>query len=66
VLLHLDNDVELHRLSHGPGDAVVWHPTTRRLVVVQRISQLDDPPLFRNPGEEKCRRRCSCTDPFVR
>ena len=35
MLLHLDTDVALHRLSHGPGDAVVWHPTTRRLVVVR-------------------------------
>ena len=34
VLLHLAPDVELHRIAHGPGDAVVSPPTTRRLVVV--------------------------------
>ena len=28
-------DFELHRLSHGPGDAAVSRPTTRRVVVVQ-------------------------------
>ena len=39
VLLHLDTDVELHRLSHGPGDAVVSPQTTRRLVVVLRRSE---------------------------
>src|SRR5205823_2888029 len=31
---HLDTDFELHRLSHGPGDAAVSRPTTRRVLVV--------------------------------
>jgi hypothetical protein len=34
ALLHLDTDFELHRLSHGPGDAAVARPTTRRVLVV--------------------------------
>ena len=36
VLLHLDTDVEPHQLSHGPGDAAVSLPTTRRLVSSNR------------------------------
>jgi len=35
ALPHLDTDFELHRLSHGPGDAAVSRPTTRRVVVVR-------------------------------
>lgn len=35
ALLHLDTDFELHRPSHGPGDAAVSRPTTRRVVVVR-------------------------------
>ena len=35
ALLHLDADFELHRLSHGPGDAAVSRPATRRVLVVQ-------------------------------
>jgi hypothetical protein len=30
----LNTDFELHRLSHGLGDAGVSRPTTRRVVVV--------------------------------
>jgi hypothetical protein len=39
ALLHLDTDFELHRLSHRPGDAAVSRPTTRRVVVVEAVSQ---------------------------
>ena len=35
ALLHRDNDFELHRLPHRPGEADVLCPTTRRVVVVQ-------------------------------
>ena len=38
VLLQRDTDFELHPLSHGPGDAVVSHQTTRRVVVVRSAS----------------------------
>lgn len=38
ALLHLDTDFEPHRLSHGPGDAAVTRPATRRVVVVLRGS----------------------------
>jgi hypothetical protein len=40
ALLQLDTDFELHRLSHGPGDATVSRPTTRRVVVVERAPDL--------------------------
>jgi hypothetical protein len=41
ALLHLDTDFELHQLSHGPGDAAVSPPTTRRLVTVQTDSVVE-------------------------
>jgi hypothetical protein len=39
-VLDLDTDLELHRLSHGPGDAAISRPPTRRVVVV--LSGSDD------------------------
>ncbi len=39
ALLHLDTDFELHRLSHGPGDAAVSRPTTRRVIVARSASR---------------------------
>jgi hypothetical protein len=60
ALLHLDNDFELHRLSHDPGDAAISRPTTRRVVVVQRIAA-DDPPFFAILGQNgRSRRPSSC------
>ena len=35
ALVHLDTDFELHRLSHGPGDAALSRLTTTRVVVVR-------------------------------
>jgi hypothetical protein len=42
----------LAHLQPGPESAPSF-------ITFQRISQLDDPPLFRNARKEKCRRRCS-------
>jgi hypothetical protein len=55
ALLHLDTDFELHRPSHGPGDAAVSHPTTRRVVVVflgsrRAASTVPARPSERQPG----------------
>jgi hypothetical protein len=38
--LHLDTDFELHRLSHGPGDAAVARPKRRRVMVVRTRSEV--------------------------
>ena len=62
ALLHVDSDFELHRLSHGPGDAAVSRATTRRVVVVQTGSGgLHD----RIARGAEVSRRCTLTDPRV-
>ncbi len=53
--LPLETDFELRRLSHGPGDATISRPTTRRVVVVHCRHHMSRLAGSCFPSQNKCR-----------